>query len=141
MAPAERLLSTLDRVRQVGPGRWVAACPAHADRSPSLSIRELEDGRLLVHDFGGCDTASVLAAAGVPFSALFPERPGARTHHAGSIARTMRLQDVARGLDHELTLALVLLQDVAEGRSVDRRRAKDAAHDIAGFLVELRNAR
>jgi hypothetical protein len=41
------LLDHLERVKQTGPGRWIARCPAHEDRSPSLSVRELEDGRLL----------------------------------------------------------------------------------------------
>lgn len=139
-APAERLLSTLDRIRQVGPHRWIAACPGHDDRTPSLSIRELEDGRILIHDFGGCDAASVVAAAGLSMSDLFPQPPDGRRHIARPVDRPQRLQDVARGLEHELTLAMVLLEDIAEGRAVDRCRAKDAARDIAGFLLEFSHA-
>ena len=33
----EDLLENLDRVRKTKDG-WVAACPAHADKTPSLSI-------------------------------------------------------------------------------------------------------
>jgi len=55
----------IDRVgrgsRGAGPGRWVASCPAHEELSPSLSIRELEDGRVLLHDFAGCDLDTMAA--------------------------------------------------------------------------------
>lgn len=71
---ADRLLSRLERVRQVAPRRWIASCPAHEDRSPSMSIRELDDGRLLLHDHGGCDAQSVLDAVGLSMADLFPER-------------------------------------------------------------------
>jgi hypothetical protein len=47
-------------------GRWTAAggmcrCPAHDDRTPSLSVRP-GDRRLLFHCFAGCDTAAVIGA-------------------------------------------------------------------------------
>jgi hypothetical protein len=73
--PADRLLERLERagrVKQTGPGRWIAQCPAHADRSPSLSIRELDDGRVLIHDFRGCEPMAVLDAVGLDWCALFP---------------------------------------------------------------------
>ena len=70
MSAAAKVLDRLARVKQTGPGRWIASCPAHEDRSPSLSIREIDD-RLLIHDFGGCDTGDVLAALGLNISDLF----------------------------------------------------------------------
>ena len=39
MSAAARLLDRLTGVKQTAPGRWIAKCPAHEDRSPSLSIR------------------------------------------------------------------------------------------------------
>jgi hypothetical protein len=36
----------LVKARKAGASRWVAKCPAYPDRSPSLSIRECDDGRL-----------------------------------------------------------------------------------------------
>jgi len=74
MSAATKFLDRLSKVRQVAPGRYVACCPSHKDRSPSLSIRECDDGRVLIHDFGGCDTDDVLAALGLTTSDLFPER-------------------------------------------------------------------
>src|SRR4029077_14921045 len=43
-------------------GGWMARCPAHDDREPSLSIREAEDGKILVHCHAGCDQEQVIAA-------------------------------------------------------------------------------
>jgi hypothetical protein len=72
-----KLLDRLSGVKPTAPGQWVACCPAHEDRSPSLSIRELEDGRILLHDFAGCKIGDVLAAIGLEMQDLFPERlPG-----------------------------------------------------------------
>ena len=46
--------------RSAGLG-WIARCPAHDDREPSLSIREA-DGKVLVRCHGGCDQCNVIAA-------------------------------------------------------------------------------
>ena len=69
---AELILSKLDGVRQTGADSWLARCPAHDDRRPSLSIRELPDGRVLLHDFAGCSVEDVLAAVGLDFDVLYP---------------------------------------------------------------------
>lgn len=67
----------LGRLRAVGSepkrtgGGWMAPCPAHEDSTPSLSVAEGDDGRVLVHDHGGCDTRDVLAALGLTFRDLF----------------------------------------------------------------------
>lgn len=47
------VLSRLEGVRRSGSG-WVALCPCHEDREPSLSIGEGDDGRLLLKCFAGC---------------------------------------------------------------------------------------
>jgi putative DNA primase/helicase len=46
--------------RKVG-GGWMARCPAHADREPSLSIRHAQDGKILVRCHAGCDQAQLIA--------------------------------------------------------------------------------
>jgi 5S rRNA maturation endonuclease (ribonuclease M5) len=56
---AERLARAL-LGRQVGAG-WMARCPAHDDRNPSLAIRE-KDGKVLVHCHAGCNQRDVIEA-------------------------------------------------------------------------------
>ena len=58
--------------RRVGDRRWITKCPAHDDRSPSLSIRAANNGRTLIHCFGGCRIEEVILAAGIAWSDLFP---------------------------------------------------------------------
>jgi len=72
----DALLSRLAKVRQSGTGRWVACCPAHDDKRPSLSIRELDDGRVLLHCFMGCGALDVLTTLGLDWADLYPERLG-----------------------------------------------------------------
>jgi hypothetical protein len=42
-------------------GGWTARCPAHKDRTPSLSIRNADDAKVLVHCYAGCDQNQVIA--------------------------------------------------------------------------------
>lgn len=57
--------------RGMGRGRWQAHCLSHADRSPSLTIREGRGGRVLVHCHAGCNVEAVLEAAGLRMADLF----------------------------------------------------------------------
>jgi putative DNA primase/helicase len=57
---AESIAKAL-KAQRVG-GGWVARCPAHEDRKPSLSIREADGGRVLVYCHAGCDQARVISA-------------------------------------------------------------------------------
>jgi len=46
--------------RKAGSG-WSARCPAHDDRTPSLSLRDTGDGKVLVRCHAGCDQDEVIA--------------------------------------------------------------------------------
>ena len=107
------LLERLHGVKATAPHRWLAQCPAHGDRSPSLSIRELDDGRVLLHDFGGCDTQAVLEALGLTLADLF-ERPPPGAGASYGFPRThsrISATDALAALDHELTVGAMLLTD------------------------------
>lgn len=68
------VLDKLDKVRKTGNGQWVACCPAHEDKKPSLGIRELEDGRVLLHCWSGCSVEDILGAIGCTFDDLSPPK-------------------------------------------------------------------
>src|SRR5262249_20304165 len=70
--PADLLLPRLVDVREVGPGQWAACCPHHDGDTPSLSLRETDDFRLLVYCHAGCDIDDVMAAVGLQVCNLFP---------------------------------------------------------------------
>lgn len=71
MKPLDTVLKKLKNVQERN-GAWQASCPAHEDRSPSLSISEGDDGRVLLHCHGSCPKRAVLDAAGLSWSDLYP---------------------------------------------------------------------
>jgi len=115
MNATDKLLSRLQRVKRTGPGRWIASCPTREDRHPSLAIRELDDGRLLVHDFGGEDVASILAAVGLDICDLFPAAPSASALHT---RRPFNASDVLALVAIESSVAVVVCADVLRSRAV-----------------------
>lgn len=71
-APIDLLLPRLDKVKPAKHGQWVACCPAHDDRTPSLRIKEASDGKLLLKCWAGCTAAEIVAAIGLELRDLFP---------------------------------------------------------------------
>jgi hypothetical protein len=52
----------LVQAKRTSAGRWKACCAAHNDRSPSLSIREGEDGHVTLFCRAGCSLDAILSA-------------------------------------------------------------------------------
>ncbi|OAI47498.1 hypothetical protein AYO43_04395 [Nitrospira sp. SCGC AG-212-E16] len=67
---AVEILPSLDSVHARGQGRWSARCPAHADKSPSLTIAEGDKG-LLVKCWAGGSLQEVCASLGIEQRDLF----------------------------------------------------------------------
>jgi len=62
MLDAEAIASGLHKPKRAGPGKYVACCPAHDDKTPSLSIENAPDGKILVHCHAGCSQDEVIGA-------------------------------------------------------------------------------
>ena len=67
------LIDRLDKVKRIGHGRAQARCPAHADKSPSLTIKEGHTC-ILLHCFAGCTFEAVVAALGLEPEQLLYEQ-------------------------------------------------------------------
>jgi hypothetical protein len=106
MKSPSSLLERLAGVKQTGAGRWMAKCPAHEDGSPSLSIRETGDGRMLLHCFGGCETCDVLTTLGLEMSNLF-DRPLSR-QMLPPVRGGFTARELLELLHHEITVAAML---------------------------------
>ena len=66
----DTVLAALPEPRLVS-GQYVCRCPVHADERPSLGIRELADGKVLLRCYAGCRTTDVLDALGLRWKDLF----------------------------------------------------------------------
>ncbi len=125
----DALISRLDGVRETSPGKYLSRCPSHDDRSPSLAIRDGDDGRVLIHCFAGCETEDVLSAVGLSFSDLYPERIG-QDHAYKPVGQRFDARQVLRVLRSETTLVAIAAENIAEGITLsdeDRDRVFNAA--------------
>ena len=68
----EKILDRLDKVTKTGRG-YVARCPAHEDKKPSLSVTESPSGLLLLFCHAGCTTDSILSAIDLTWKDLYPD--------------------------------------------------------------------
>lgn len=69
----EKFISRLDKVKSAGSKKWIACCPAHRDKSPSLTVSETSDGVVLVKCWAGCSASDIVQAIGLQLRDLFPE--------------------------------------------------------------------
>lgn len=137
MSAAIRLLDRLEGVRATVKGRWIARCPAHDDRRPSLSICETDD-RVLLHCWAGCEAADIVAAVGLRLADLF-DKP---LPSADPIPRHARIdwRDAWRCMWHEALLVSLVAADCARAGALppeDAERAALAAYRLADAACTL----
>ncbi len=126
----ETLISRLDGVKETGPGKYLSRCPAHADRSPSLAIKDGDDGRVLIHCFAGCETEDVLSAIGMTFSDIMPERIGAK-HSYKPVRNRISPRDALATLDHESLVVAIIAHDFLEHKEIDEPTWARLAQSVA----------
>lgn len=123
-AAVDLLLSRLDGVRKSGKG-WTARCPAHEDRTASLSIAEGGDSRILLYDFGGCRAADVLCALGLNIADLFPhterrDLSPLERRQRREYAKVAQVRAALNVLGLEAKIVSIAAHDVVSGKSVDQ---------------------
>jgi len=109
MTPVEQLLDRLDAVKQTGRDRYLARCPAHDDRTPSLSIRDLGE-TFLVKCWTGCGGVDVMEAVGLS-AADFWEKPPEGTKRARPY---ITVTELAKVLDRECWITVMCAQKVLD---------------------------
>ena len=121
MSNLNTVLSRLDKVQRIGIDRYKAICPAHDDRSPSLAIK-VDGGRLLLHCFSGCQTIDLLAAIGLDFADIMPDKAEGNFK---KYRRPFYAIDILSIIKFEATLVYIYASDIAKGlplTSADRER-------------------
>jgi hypothetical protein len=113
-----RVLERLDGVKRAGSG-YIARCPAHDDRNPSLSVRLGDHGRVLLKCHAGCDYAAIVAAVGIEREHDDP-RPAPRPEPGAGFERA---DDAIEAYRHKL------------GREAARWYYRDRAGDPVGIML------
>ena len=122
MTPIEGLLQKLDKVKGRN-GSWTARCPAHADKGPSLAIREADDGRILLHCFAGCETDAVLGSVGMDMTDLFPPDEKRREYPVTgkpSMKPAFFASDLMRIIGFEALVVQIVAFDIANGKPLSK---------------------
>jgi len=137
------LLNSLQKVKSTGRSKfgatWIACCPSHQDRRPSLTITEKPDGMVLMKCWAGCGAAEILSAIGMDYDALYPERTEA--HSGKPIRRPWNPYDLLKIMAFEATVARICAADIVAGRALNEaetQRLKTAVRRLNN-AAELAN--
>jgi hypothetical protein len=127
----DQILNGLRKVRETGHGEWVACCPAHEDRSPSLAIKDNGDGRILIHCFAGCPVEEVVGSIGLSLSDLMPER--AINHRVKRVPFNART--VLEATAFSTLIVAIAASDMAKGKQLSSEE-KSTLWKISGEITE-----
>jgi len=128
--PIELVLSRLEKVRLRRTSQWSACCPAHQDKNPSLSVRETDEGAVLIHCFSGCDVHSIVDSLGINISDLFPSN----LSKGGKATKLPKLIDAPQALELlnvEATLIAIVGLDLSKGKVIKKEDLNRCSKAVA----------
>ena len=113
----ETLLSRLQKVRKRGHNQWMACCPVHQERTPSLSIKD-DDGKIIMHCFGcGAKGPEIIESVGMEISDLFPPSD----NYDPAIKQKRQFHDacqILEGLAFESLVVLITSRDMISSKTI-----------------------
>ena len=143
MIAAEKLLPRLEGVKEFGVDKWLACCPAHDDRHPSLSIRQAED-RVLLRCWAGCAAGDVVASVGLSLSDLFDHaEKRAHVHHGRRKPPLPTVREFLTLIEHCLAVVECAYADILSGVTLnedDRGTATEALLGLRQILAACRES-
>ncbi len=114
--PIENILSRLDGVKETKPDQWIAICPSHADRNPSLAIKRGEDGRVLLKCWAGCRAGDVVEDTGLELKDLFDQPIKCRKPSRQRLYPNYK--KILQMLRHDVMLIWIITEDMAAGKVI-----------------------
>ena len=111
------IISRLENVREVAPGKWTASCPAHDDRNPSLAISYGDDGRLLMHCRAYCSIHDIVDSLGISLGDLFPKKTilSDGKHVFKPVKRPFNAAQMLLTMGHEVNVVYVIARSIHAG--------------------------
>lgn len=135
--PVNNFLSKLRNVKKSG-ANWSASCPCRVDDdNPSLSIKEGDDGRVLVqcHRGSPCDVNQICTSMGIALRELYPPSKGDFKPPKKKLVNTYRYTD------EDGNLLFEKLRYVTEdGKKTFRQRRPDP-HTKGSWIYDLEDTR
>ena len=125
------LLSLFENVKKTGKDdQYQVICPAHNDKTASLSIKINPDGRLLMHCFAGCSIEGICGSLGISIDDLLPEKidvlkPLGKIYNPYAVLKSLR---------NEVLLVLLAAKEVSDGNVLDE-------HDMERLKVSVNRLR
>jgi hypothetical protein len=129
----EDFLSRLQKVKKTGPNNWIACCPAHDDKNPSLTVGVGDNGGIIVKCFPGCSFEEIISSLGLQAHEMMRDLPEGREFVRGR-SRPFPAGDVLIAVEQECLTALVAAYNLANGIELDQKdrdRLLTAYHRIA----------
>lgn len=128
----EDIISRLEKVRRTRAHNWIAACPAHQDKSPSLTLHAADDGRILVRCWAGCSFEEIVSGVGLGYEPWFP--PKQADDFKKAVRKPYPAADVLEAIAGEAMVVAVTIAGIANGTKLtpeDYLRMLTAAGRIA----------
>ena len=125
-------LDKLQQVKPIGKGEYQALCPSHADKKPSLHIKEI-DGKLLINCKAGCATERILQAINLTVSDLFVDEK-----HPVSVQQNKKtIAEYSYQDENGQELFQVVRYEPKEFRQRHRNGSGDWSWDVKGIRKVL----
>jgi hypothetical protein len=132
------LLEKLQKVKSTNTGKWLACCPAHNDKSPSLAIKQTDNGKILIYCFAGCQVTDIVAAVGLELSDLMPNDP---TYKKGSKPPVFNKYELFDRVVFEAIILSLAIRQLLNGETLeqsDLSRVAQAENAINSIAMEVR---
>lgn len=125
------IISQLSKVKPNGRGQYIACCPSHNDKHPSLAIRHTDDGKILLKCFSGCSAHEIVNSIGLSLTDLFPTQ----SNYSAPIKNPFPASSVLRCIQSEALIVVTAACNMANGVVLlkeDLERLMIAAERIGG---------
>lgn len=123
------LIGYFENAHKSGESEYQCLCPAHNDRQASLGLKEMPDGRILIHCFAGCGAVDVLGAVGLTLDAVNPKRIG----DFKPVRKAFNPYSVLKTISNETLLVALAALELSRGKPLlenDKNRLMIAAERL-----------
>ena len=108
------IIGYFEKAYKSGENEYQCLCPAHNDKTASLSIKNLPDERILIHCFAGCAANDILEAVGLTFDDIVPKRLG----DFKPVSKPFNPYAVLKAISNETLLVALAGLEVANGKTL-----------------------